>query len=175
MAAEDARVDVPPTLKALLATRLDQLDGRAPRARARLCGRRDVRRGGVQALAPDEREVTNRPALVRRQLVRPDRAQIAGDDGYRFCHLLIRDAAYDALPKAVRADLHARFADWLNGTVGHSSSVTKSSATTSSRPPVTWASSRSQMRTLRNAPRCDSPLPADVRVTAWITGLLLRF
>ena len=28
------------------------------------------------------------------------------------------------------------------------------------------------MRTLRNVPRCDSPLPADVRVTAWITGLL---
>ena len=51
---------------------------------------------------------------MRAQLVRPDRAQLAGDDGYRFRHLLIRDAAYDALPKAVRADLHARFADWLD-------------------------------------------------------------
>ena len=51
---------------------------------------------------------------MRHQLVRPDRAQLAGDDGYRFRHLLIRDAAYDALPKAVRADLHARFADWLD-------------------------------------------------------------
>src|SRR5207244_3153518 len=30
-----------------------------------------------------------------------------------FHHLLLRDAAYDALPKSVRADLHARFADWL--------------------------------------------------------------
>jgi predicted ATPase len=69
----------------------------------------------VQALAPDEPHVTTRlAALVRRGLVRPDRSQIAGDDGYRFCHLLIRDAAYDALPKAVRADLHARFAEWLD-------------------------------------------------------------
>ena len=69
----------------------------------------------VQALAPEETQVTTRlAALVRRQLVRPDRAQLAGDDGYRFRHLLIRDAAYDALPKAVRADLHARFADWLD-------------------------------------------------------------
>jgi tetratricopeptide (TPR) repeat protein len=69
----------------------------------------------VQALAPEETQVTTRlAALVRRQLVRPERAQIAGDDGYRFRHLLIRDAAYDALPKAVRADLHARFADWLD-------------------------------------------------------------
>jgi tetratricopeptide (TPR) repeat protein len=51
---------------------------------------------------------------VRHQLVRRDRAQLAGDEGYRFRHLLIRDAAYDALPKTVRADLHARFADWLD-------------------------------------------------------------
>src|SRR2546430_14434961 len=28
-------------------------------------------------------------------------------------HLLIRDAAYDALPKAVRVELHERFAVWL--------------------------------------------------------------
>src|SRR5205807_4974888 len=27
--------------------------------------------------------------------------------------LLIRDAAYEALPKSVRAELHERFADWL--------------------------------------------------------------
>ena len=72
-------------------------------------------RGAVQALAPEETQVTTRlAALVRHQLVRPDRAQLAGDDGYRFRHLLIRDTAYDALPKTVRADLHARFADWLD-------------------------------------------------------------
>ena len=47
-------------------------------------------------------------ALMRKELIRPDRAQIAGDDAFRFRHLLIRDAAYDALPKAVRAELHER-------------------------------------------------------------------
>jgi tetratricopeptide (TPR) repeat protein len=52
-------------------------------------------------------------ALVRKELVRPDRPQLRGDDAYRFRHLLIRDAAYDALPKATRADLHARFARWI--------------------------------------------------------------
>src|SRR5262249_19270196 len=116
MAAEDAHVEVPPTLTALLAARLDQLDV----AERRVLERGSVEgelfhRGGVQALAPDEREVTLRlAALVPRRLVRPDRAQVAGDDGYRFRHLLVRDGAYDALPKAVRADLHARFADWLD-------------------------------------------------------------
>ena len=45
-------------------------------------------------------------ALVRKELVRPDAPTLAGDDAFRFRHLLIRDAAYDALPKAVRAELH---------------------------------------------------------------------
>ena len=40
------------------------------------------------------------PALVRKELIRPDRPQLAGEDGFRFRHLLIRDAAYEALPKA---------------------------------------------------------------------------
>jgi tetratricopeptide (TPR) repeat protein len=52
-------------------------------------------------------------ALVRRKLIRPDRTQLAADDAFRFCHVLIRDAAYEALPKASRADLHERFAVWL--------------------------------------------------------------
>ena len=50
---------------------------------------------------------------MRKELVRPDEAQLAGEDAFRFRHLLIRDAAYDALPKAARAELHERFADWL--------------------------------------------------------------
>ena len=116
MAAEDGEVEVPPTLKALLAARLDQLDGAERNVLERGSVEGEIfHRGGVQALAPEETQVTTRlAALVRRQLVRPDRAQIAGDDGYRFRHLLIRDAAYEALPEAVRADLHARFADWLD-------------------------------------------------------------
>ena len=116
MTAEDAEVDVPPTLKALLAARLDQLEEAERRVLERGSVEGEIfHRGGVQALAPEETQVTTRlAALVRRQLVRPDRALLSGDDGYRFRHLLIRDAAYDALPKAIRADLHARFAAWLD-------------------------------------------------------------
>jgi tetratricopeptide (TPR) repeat protein len=68
----------------------------------------------VQALAPDETQVTPRlAALVRRALIRSDKPTLRGEDAFRFRHLLIRDAAYDALPKATRADLHERFASWL--------------------------------------------------------------
>jgi class 3 adenylate cyclase/tetratricopeptide (TPR) repeat protein len=116
MASENAGVEVPPTLKALLATRLDQLDEAERKVLERGSVEGEIfHRGAVQALAPEEMQVTTRLAgLVRRELIRPDRTQLVGDDGYRFRHLLIRDAAYDALPKAVRADLHARFAAWLD-------------------------------------------------------------
>jgi class 3 adenylate cyclase/tetratricopeptide (TPR) repeat protein len=114
---EEANGDVivPPTLQALLAARLDQLDPAERRVLERGAVEGEVfHRGAVQALAPDEQQVTPRlAALVRRELIRPHRAQLPGDDGFRFRHLLIRDAAYDALPKAERAELHERFAHWL--------------------------------------------------------------
>ncbi len=116
MAGNNAEVEVPPTLKALLAARLDQLEEAERRVLERGSVEGEIfHRGGVQALGPEETQVTTRlAALVRHQLVRPDRSQVGGDDGYRFRHLLIRDAAYDALPKTVRAHLHTRFADWLD-------------------------------------------------------------
>ncbi|HEX5468701.1 MAG TPA: adenylate/guanylate cyclase domain-containing protein [Gaiellaceae bacterium] len=116
MAKGDGPVEVPPTLRALLGARLDQLDPleRAVLERGAVEGE-VFHRGAVQALASPEVQVTPKlAALVRRQLIRPDRAQLVGDDGFRFRHLLIRDAAYDALPKATRAELHERFADWLD-------------------------------------------------------------
>jgi class 3 adenylate cyclase/tetratricopeptide (TPR) repeat protein len=108
-------VVVPPSIQALLAARLDQLDPaeRALLERGAIEGRVFHRRG-VEALAPEEHHAGERlMALVRRELVRPDRSLLHGDDAFRFRHLLIRDAAYESLPKAVRAALHERFAAWL--------------------------------------------------------------
>jgi class 3 adenylate cyclase/ATP/maltotriose-dependent transcriptional regulator MalT len=110
-----AEMTVPPTIQALLAARLDQLDPHERVVLERGSVEGNVfHRGVVEALAPDEHEVPRQlMSLVRKELVRPDRAQLAGDDAFRFRHLLIRDAAYDALPKAERADLHQSFAAWL--------------------------------------------------------------
>ena len=47
--------------------------------------------------------------------MRPDRSLFPGDDGFRFNHVLIRDVAYASMPKELRADLHVRLADWLEG------------------------------------------------------------
>jgi DNA-binding SARP family transcriptional activator len=108
-------IAVPATLRALLAARLDQLEATERGVLERGAVEGEIfHRGAVQALGSSEAPVGPRlAALVRRELIRPDRPLLPGEDGFRFCHLLIRDAAYDALPKATRAELHQRFAAWL--------------------------------------------------------------
>jgi class 3 adenylate cyclase/tetratricopeptide (TPR) repeat protein len=108
-------IEVPPTIQALLAARLDQLDPSERHVLERGSVEGEVfHRGAVAALVQDETAVDGwLIALVRKDLVRPELGQLAGEDGYRFRHLLIRDAAYEALPKATRAELHERFAAWL--------------------------------------------------------------
>ena len=89
--------------------------GRAEGARARRGRGRGLpprRRAGARTGGAAGDAAAGR-ARAASELIRPDRPQLAGEDGFRFRHLLIRDAAYDALPKATRAELHERFADWL--------------------------------------------------------------
>jgi class 3 adenylate cyclase/predicted negative regulator of RcsB-dependent stress response len=111
----EGEVTVPPSLQALLASRLDQLESAERSVLERGAVEGEVfHRGSIQALAPEERDVTPRlAALVRKELIRPDKPRLLAEDAFRFRHLLIRDAAYESLPKATRAELHERFADWL--------------------------------------------------------------
>ena len=108
-------VTVPPSIQALLVARLDQLDPSERHVLERGSIEGEVfHRGGVAALGRGETRLDDSLiALVRKDLLRPELAQLAGEDGYRFRHLLIRDAAYEALPKATRAELHELFASWL--------------------------------------------------------------
>jgi predicted ATPase/class 3 adenylate cyclase/DNA-binding winged helix-turn-helix (wHTH) protein len=115
VADELAELPVPPTIHALLAARLEGLpdDERALLAHASVEGA-VFHRGALDELVPDslvpilERNLTS---LVRRDMIRPDRASV-GDDAYRFRHILIRDAAYRSLPKETRVHLHERYAAW---------------------------------------------------------------
>jgi class 3 adenylate cyclase/tetratricopeptide (TPR) repeat protein len=119
---EHAAVVVPPTIQALLAARLDRLEPleRAALERAAVVGK-EISRGAIAELSLDgERSSLGATllSLVRKELLRPERGARSGDDGFRFRHALIRDAAYAEIPKATRADLHERFADWLAGSDG---------------------------------------------------------
>jgi class 3 adenylate cyclase/tetratricopeptide (TPR) repeat protein len=117
MRAENGDGEIPASIQALLTARIDALEAseRAVIEAASVEGRL-FHRGSVGSLVPAtvRDEVGARlTALVRKQFVRPDRAEFAGDDGFRFGHILIRDAAYESISKARRAELHEQFARWL--------------------------------------------------------------
>jgi class 3 adenylate cyclase len=117
-----ADVPMPATVKLLLGSRLDRLreDERQVLEWASVQGKifhvSAVRHLASSDAGSDLESVLDR--LVGKDLIRPERAQVPGEDAFRFRHVLIRDAAYDAILKQERADLHERFADWLASTPG---------------------------------------------------------
>jgi class 3 adenylate cyclase/tetratricopeptide (TPR) repeat protein len=120
--ADLADAAVPPTIQALIAARLDRLSTgeRAVVERGAVEGK-IFHRGAVAALLPElvSQDVgAHLLSLVRKELVRPEEADFGDEDAFRFRHLLMRDAAYDSLPKEARAELHEQFADWLEAKVG---------------------------------------------------------
>jgi class 3 adenylate cyclase/tetratricopeptide (TPR) repeat protein len=114
----DGEIAVPPTIHALLQARIDSLetDVRVVMERGAVEGE-VFHRGAVAVLAPEpvRQEVEEHlTTLVRKELIRSTAPTFPDDEGFRFRHLLIRDAAYESLPKATRAELHERFAEWLS-------------------------------------------------------------
>ncbi|HYN19013.1 MAG TPA: AAA family ATPase, partial [Actinomycetes bacterium] len=112
-----AAASTPPTIQALLAARLDRLAGeeRALLDRASVIGQA-FDRAAVLGLTPEPARAgadAHLLALVRKELLRPAQAPLGGRDGFQFRHQLVRDAAYDSLPKQARAELHERYAGWL--------------------------------------------------------------
>jgi class 3 adenylate cyclase/tetratricopeptide (TPR) repeat protein len=111
--AEGADVDsVPPTLQALLAARVDGLPAaeREVLERAAVAGM-EFEWQALAHLADGQRPAGSTLAgLVRKELIRADGARA---DWFTFRHALIRDAAYERIPKERRADLHERAARWL--------------------------------------------------------------
>lgn len=114
---EVGAITIPPTIQALLSARLDRLGpiDRVVVERAAVIGQVFFR-GAVEDLSPDEvRRHTGESLrnLTHRELVAPHESTFAGQEAYRFMHILIREAAYHGLLKRTRADLHVRFIDWL--------------------------------------------------------------
>ncbi|MGH3034272.1 MAG: AAA family ATPase [Gaiellaceae bacterium] len=106
----------PPAIRALLAARLDRL----PAEDRHLLGLASVEGevfhlGALLELAghPNAELGARLPELERRELIRLDREELTGEPTYRFRHGLIREVAYEMLPKTERADLHLRLARWF--------------------------------------------------------------
>ncbi|HLA17029.1 MAG TPA: adenylate/guanylate cyclase domain-containing protein, partial [Candidatus Limnocylindrales bacterium] len=115
------RIAMPATIGALLTARLDQLGSeRSIAERGSVVGRVFESRA-VAHLSPElATDVLDSrlDVLVGRDLIRPEAASIVDELAYRFRHILIRDAAYESLPKLERARLHESLADWLEAVSG---------------------------------------------------------
>ncbi len=119
---EDADLPLPDTIHALLAARIDAL----PAATKAILGDAAVIgkvfwTGAIVAMgerSPDDVRAAL-DGLVRLELVRrQSRSSMAGEDEFAFWHVLARDVAYAAMPRARRSSRHVAAARWIESKSG---------------------------------------------------------
>jgi class 3 adenylate cyclase/tetratricopeptide (TPR) repeat protein len=120
--AEDPTASLPASVNAVLTARLDRLPEHERAAGERASVEGEIfHRGAVVALSPERERARVGDALdglVADEVIRPARSDFADDAAFRFKHALVRDAAYNGTAKKVRAELHERFAEWLERSAG---------------------------------------------------------
>ncbi len=120
VAAADMHVPVPPTIAALLAARIDRLDGRERSVleAASVVGQ-EFSSGAVRGITDDSADISvHVQALIGKDLLRRSPAAAASEDDFQFRHMLLRDVAYEGMPKERRAGFHVRYADLLTAMAG---------------------------------------------------------
>jgi class 3 adenylate cyclase/tetratricopeptide (TPR) repeat protein len=118
IAERGAGAGVPSAIKALIAARLDALppDQRRLIQIAAAFGK-VFWEGGLRALGLSQDLAASLEMLEQKDLLRMQpRSQFKADQEFSFKHDLIRDVAYDTLPRSERRKLHGSIADWLERT-----------------------------------------------------------
>jgi class 3 adenylate cyclase/tetratricopeptide (TPR) repeat protein len=118
--AERAAQEIPDTVQALIAARIDRLDpvSKAVLQRASVVGR-TFWGGAIEYLSRGEGiDDAIDDLLLRDLIVGEARSSLKNETAYRFKHVLIRDVAYASLTKSARANYHAGFAEWLRERAG---------------------------------------------------------
>jgi class 3 adenylate cyclase/tetratricopeptide (TPR) repeat protein len=115
--AETTAETLPTSIDALLGARIDRLEvpTRSTLERGAIEGEVFHRGAVVELTAPESRTSVPKQLeeLVERDLVHPAAAHFGDETAFRFKHILVRDAAYQATAKTLRAVLHEQFANWL--------------------------------------------------------------
>lgn len=108
-------IPVPKSLRSLIGSRLDALPSSENRVLQRASVMGDVFwLGALGHLDEGTDEIEpGLAALAAKDLVHEQPATIGGEREFAFKHILIRDVAYDRLPKGERARLHERYAGWI--------------------------------------------------------------
>ncbi len=109
-------ISVPPTIQALLASRLERIDtiDRRTLEVASVIGT-EFSPAALATLAglPPVEVRASLDRLRRLELAQPSGTYNADEPLWRFHHVLVRDVAYRRLLKSDRADLHERLVNWL--------------------------------------------------------------
>ena len=120
----DPAASLPTTIRGIIAARLDALPPaeRSVLLDAAVAGR-VFWRGAVERMAPDPEALSEALAqLERRELItRQKSSAFEGHEQYVFNHVLVRDVAYELLPRAVRRERHrdaALFFEQASGEFG---------------------------------------------------------
>ena len=117
---EDA--DVPGSVQALIAARLDTLDPERKRLiqDASVIGKVFWAGAVAQLGALDVDGVRSAlHELTRKELVKPARlSSVGGEQEYVFWHALVRDVAYGQIPRAERVERHVAAARWIETATG---------------------------------------------------------
>ena len=113
----DAAVEVPESVQALIAARLDTL---APERKSLLQDASVMGKlfwAGALAVMGERDHAEVEQALhelARKELVRPSRSSsMEGEAEYGFWHALVRDVCYGQIPRAGRAERHQQAAAWI--------------------------------------------------------------
>ena len=114
---DDIDLQVPETVQALIAARLDTLSAplKSLLHDASVIGR-TFWTGALAALGERERDevLAGLLKLVRRELVRPARlSSFKGEEEFSIWHALVRDVAYQQIPRSPRAQKHVAAAAWI--------------------------------------------------------------
>ena len=118
LSLSEGSADIPSTLHDSLMARLDQMDAAKSVAQTAACIGREFDRNVLNELALESTE------QLENSLLRLQNAQILiidpsnGRERYLFRHALIRDAAYESLPKSRRTPLHSRLFEQLQAKPG---------------------------------------------------------
>jgi class 3 adenylate cyclase len=115
-----ANVEIPDTVQAVILARLDLLtnDERSVAQHAAAVGR-TFWLGAVSHLVGEIDLESVLRTLKRRELINERlSSSMVGETEYIFKHILIRDVAYESIPKRVRGPIHEKIATWIETTSG---------------------------------------------------------
>jgi class 3 adenylate cyclase/tetratricopeptide (TPR) repeat protein len=121
-AGESTGTELPDTIQALIAARLDTL---APELKSLLYDASVLGKvfwaGALATMGARAREdvLSGLRELVRREFVRPARvSSMRDEEEFSFWHLLVRDVAYQQIPRAARGRKHVDAAEWIQQASG---------------------------------------------------------